>query len=285
MYVKENFSAIEEVHVRNFQEAVWCMIMLRGGDKLLIGCIYRSLNPASENTLNMFEAMRDIVSSIPSHLLIVGDFNIKEIDWTNMCTPENKNHISTLFLECLRDCFSFQHVKEPTRYRFQNDPNVLDLILTNEEDMVSNLIYKPGLGKSDHVILELTYNCYIESSNYTYNKFNFFKGNYNEITNKLQETSWVHDLVGLSLTEAWETLTEKLIKLVEEYVPVSKVSNGADRKNPYVNRQSLVAIKKKHTKWQNFCIIKLTKIIVSTKWLETMQSQSYGDLNTATKRT
>ena len=252
LYVKENFSAIEEVYVRNFQDAVWCKIMLRGGDKLLIGCIYKSPNSTSENTLNMFEAVRDIVSSNPSHLLIVGDFNIKEIDLTNMSTPENENHTSTLFLECLRDCFLFQHVKEPTRYRSQNVPNILDLILTNKEDTVSNLIHKPGLGKSDHVILEFTYNCYIESSDYSYNKFNFFKGNYNEIRNKLQETDWTHDLMGLSLTEAWETLTEKLIKLVEEYVPVSKVSNGADRKNPYVNRQSLIAIKKKHTKWQKF---------------------------------
>ena len=70
MYVKENFSEIEEVHVRNFQDAVWCIIMLRGGDKLLIGCIYRSPKSTCENTLNMFEAVRDIVSSIPSHLLI-----------------------------------------------------------------------------------------------------------------------------------------------------------------------------------------------------------------------
>ena len=119
-----------------------------------------------------------------------------------MCTPENENHISTLVLECLRDCFLFQHVREPIRYRSQNVPNILDLILTNDEDMVSNLIYKPGLGKSYHVILEFTYNCYIESSDYSYNKFNCFKGNYNEITNKLQETDWVHDLMGLSLTEA-----------------------------------------------------------------------------------
>ena len=111
------------MHVRNFQDAVWCIITLRGGDKLLIGCMYRSPKSTSENTLNMFEAVRDIVSSIPSHLLIVGDFNIKEIDWTNMCTPENENHISTLVLECLRDCFLFQHVKEPTRYR---SLNVLD---------------------------------------------------------------------------------------------------------------------------------------------------------------
>ena len=70
--------------------------MLCSGDKLLIGCIYRSPNSTSENTLNMFEALRDIVSSIPSHLLVVRDFNIKEIDWTSMFTLENENHNSTL---------------------------------------------------------------------------------------------------------------------------------------------------------------------------------------------
>ena len=40
-------------------------------------------------------------------------------------------------------------------------------ILTNEEDMVSDLEYLPGLGKSDHV--SLTYNCFIEAA------FNNFK--------------------------------------------------------------------------------------------------------------
>ena len=36
------------------------------------------------------------------------------------------------------------------------------------------------------------------------------------------------DLQGTILSEALETLTEKLIQLVEENVPVSKVSSAAD---------------------------------------------------------
>ena len=81
-----------------------------------------------------------------------------------MSSAENENHIATQFLECIKDCFLFQHVREPLRYRSQNVPSILDLILTNEENMVSKLQYKPGLGKSDHLVLEFTYNCYIRSN-------------------------------------------------------------------------------------------------------------------------
>ena len=48
-----------------------------------------------------------------------------------------------------------------------------------------------------------------------------------------------------SLSEAWQ----KLIQLVEENVPVSKVSSAADHKTPYVSHQCMVAIKKKRQKW------------------------------------
>ena len=57
---------------------------------------------------------------------------------------------------------------------------------------------------------------------------------------------------GLSLAESWEILTEKIIKLVEEQIPVSKVSGRSGKKSPYVNHQSITAIKKKHTKWLKY---------------------------------
>ena len=62
---------------------------------------------------------------------------------------------------------------------------------------------------------------------------------------KIHECNWEQTLQELSLPEAWGTLTEKLIQLVEENVPVRKVSNGAGRKSPYESRQCMVAIKKK----------------------------------------
>ena len=51
---------------------------------------------------------------------------------------------------------------------------------------------------------------------------------------------------GTSLSEAWVILTEKLIQLVEENVPVSKVSSAAHHKNLYVSHQCMVAIQKKN---------------------------------------
>ena len=126
--------------------------------------------------------------------------------------------------------FLFQHVQEPTRYRSQNVPSILDLILMNEENMISNLQYKPGLDKSDHLVLDFTFNCYIGSSDPPSKKLKYFKGNYNKISEKIHECNWEQNLQELSLPEAWETLTEKLIQLVEENVPVRKVSNRAGRK-------------------------------------------------------
>ena len=92
----------------------------------------------------------------PSHLLIVGDFNIKDINWVDMTSATDEAHISTKFIECIRDCFLLQHVMEPTRFRSDNVPSLLDLIFTNEENMVLNLSTLPGLGKSDHVILKVS---------------------------------------------------------------------------------------------------------------------------------
>ena len=147
LYVKNSIPAVDVQQNRNFEESTWCKINLSGGDNIIIGCVYRSPNSTHENNLNLFDTIRDISGGNPSHLLILGDFNINCIDWNNITSTENETHTSTLFLECLRDSFLYQHVKEPTRYRSQNVPSILDLILTNEESMVSNLQYKPGLGK------------------------------------------------------------------------------------------------------------------------------------------
>ena len=92
----------------------------------------------------------------------MGDFNFKEIDWNKLETTESENHISSLFLEGIKDTFFFQHCKVPTRYRQNQEPSLLDLIFTNEENMIEKVNYLPSLGKSDHLVLMFQYNCCIE---------------------------------------------------------------------------------------------------------------------------
>ena len=90
---------------------------------------------------------------------MVGDFNFPQIDWGVEVSQAPDSHCSQSFLEVIQDHFLFQHVKRPTHYRLGETPNVLGLVLTNEEGMVSNLEYLPGLGNSDHVVLQFSLIC------------------------------------------------------------------------------------------------------------------------------
>ena len=183
----------------------------------------------------------------------MGDFNLREIDWNNCTTTVGEDHVATIFLECIRDGFLTQHVKEPTRIRDNNEPSVLDLIITNEENMIGNIEYKPGLGKSDHLGLLFVFNCYTEFIKaQAFKKLNFFKGDYQSINTALQQRDWTKELLGLNLTQSWSYLAEIIIQLIEKFIPVSKARDEGSKNNPYVNRSCLDAIRNKHRKWLKY---------------------------------
>jgi hypothetical protein len=48
-------------------------------------------------------------------------------------------------------------VKQPTRYRNENTPSLLDLALTNEKGMTEFIDHCSPLGNSDHEILEFRF--------------------------------------------------------------------------------------------------------------------------------
>ena len=57
---------------------------------------------------------------------------------------------NTLFIEKVRDCFLTQHIQDVTRIRGDNTGNTLDLIFTNDEEIVEEIKIDSPLGKSDH---------------------------------------------------------------------------------------------------------------------------------------
>ena len=83
-------------------------------------------------------------------LMICGDFNLPMIDWTSHQSRDAENSLSHCFLEIVEDQNWFQHVENSTRFRGSQN-SCLDLILTNEENMVNDVQELPPLGKSDHV--------------------------------------------------------------------------------------------------------------------------------------
>ena len=78
--VKNSIPAVDVQQNQNFEESIWRKIYLSSGDSIIIGCVYRSPNSTCENNLYLFEKLRDISGGNQSHLLILGDFNIKRIN-------------------------------------------------------------------------------------------------------------------------------------------------------------------------------------------------------------
>ena len=83
-------------------------------------------------------------------MILVGDFNLKNVDWNNRLILNNSNDYE-LFWDIVSDNFLIQMVSQPTRGN-----NVLDLVLTNNSDMVCDV--EAGEPISDHKIVTFKVN-------------------------------------------------------------------------------------------------------------------------------
>ena len=101
-------------------------------------------------------------------------------------------------------------------------------------------------------MLAFDFNCFINVNKCVFKKLNFFKGDYNSINQALLTIPWNETLGGLSMSESWECLTEKINNLVRSYVPVNKANHDTMKKKPPMTSQCALAIKNKHRRWMKY---------------------------------
>ena len=89
----------------------------------------------------------------------MGDFNPGHIQCESLESAGGDDHH---FLLLTQDCFITQHVLEPTR-----GGNVLDLILSSQNELVDNVKVHESLGSSDHN--QIHFNIEVKTGN-TYKK-------------------------------------------------------------------------------------------------------------------
>ena len=141
-----------------FSEHVFVDCTQGDGTLLTVGVIYRRPGSTSENDEKLFELIRNTAGMRKDNLLIFGDFNLPSINWDTESCRNNESHEASQFLQAYTDACLFQHQKETTRFREGEKPSVVDLVLTNKEDMIKDISTEAGLGKSDHFCLFITLN-------------------------------------------------------------------------------------------------------------------------------
>ena len=85
----------------------------------------------------------------------MGDFNLRNINWSTWTTPHNEESKEAQFAETIRDCYLYVSLLEPACSRSTDSPSLMGLMLTTEVKQVSNIEYHSQLGKSNRYIITL----------------------------------------------------------------------------------------------------------------------------------
>ena len=216
--------------------------------------MYRRGETDDTNNEVLRNILKDLSCKQYSHLLVMGDFNFKGINWEDMpCPNQELTSINHQSIECTRDCFFFQHVTEPTRQRGTDNPGTLGLIFTNDENMIDNLVYEAPLGKSDHSVLKFTFVCKLPSAPPSI-KVQYEKGDYIKLNEILNKVDWKTEFSKYpnDVEKQWSFFKEKYQKAEQTFVPMKIFHvNGKVKKKFSIplDRENLRKIKKKNRLW------------------------------------
>lgn len=212
-----------------FEETCIIEVRLSGNDMLAFACIYRSPsnNDRSKDNNDSLNGLLKTLSSDRkyTHKCFVGDFNFPTINWENWTTPHVEESKEERFLDSLRDSFLFQNVSEPTRCRGMDDPSLIDLILTSEDNQITDLEYVSPLGKSDHSVLVFNFKCYADNKAPS-KRFTYKSADYTSMKRHLEESNWTLEFINAAedkqVDELWQQLKNVIIHLRDTFVPLKE---------------------------------------------------------------
>jgi len=189
-------------------------------------------------------------SGVATHILIMGDFNYPHMIWsTGYCTSA----ADSMFMDTVNDCFLYQHVTCPTRARPNQTSNILDLVFTNEEGMLSKVEIMAPLGKSDHAVLSFYFHCYVESELLCVQHRNYNKGDYQNLRRELS-IDWEELLNPLcNNAEAQFTVFHRrLTEAVDKWIPTVNMNRNAKHRRPSLDIKVRKLIRRKNRLWTRY---------------------------------
>ena len=136
-------------------EIIWCKLNIIGCRTLYLGSFYRPPNRTEKEYLEAFNiSLTRIMSNKNVHVLVAGDFNCGNIEWSTMQVPEGvqQRQVQSQLLEIVQDHCLSQVVNFHTR-----EDKTLDLLLTNSPSPVNRVKGMPPIGKADHDIVYIEY--------------------------------------------------------------------------------------------------------------------------------
>ena len=248
IYVKEGISFVRKKYI-DFEEFLSVDILLKSGKKIAVGVVYRSPNSSFENNEKLLTLLTNFVSKNCERMIIMGDFNLPRINWVRLQAPSHT--FDDQFLNCTLDNFLHQHVMGITRSRAGQVGNTLDLIFTKEEDYVSEVSFSNPLGRSDHLVINISLN---EPSNHPEEqkgtKLLLNKGNYLAMRDEFGLKDWVEVFRDENVQTCWGLFRDFILELQLKYIPC--VPLRVNSKPLWMGKAAKEAHKNKSRAWKKY---------------------------------
>ena len=247
IYVSDTLAFEEVTPPNKVEDSVWLKISTEDKTTRLYACIYKSPNSSHENNQNLNENL-EWASNRFKEVIIVGDFNLPDVNWTNNSAS---SACSQCFLETLTDSSYCQLVTENTRFRSGQNPSLLDLVLVSDPNLVSSIEYLEPFGKSDHCTLR-----FVAKNKQNLRKNMKQKLNHKKIDNdSFRERITAHQWDGVFSEEndfhdAYEFFNDISKNAIKECTPVYKTQEM--RRAPWSTKLIGKLADKKRRQWDKY---------------------------------
>uniref|UniRef100_A0A493TTX5 Reverse transcriptase domain-containing protein n=1 Tax=Anas platyrhynchos platyrhynchos TaxID=8840 RepID=A0A493TTX5_ANAPP len=172
-----------------------------------------------------------------SALVLVGDFNFPDISWKHN-TAQRKQ--SRRFLEKVEDSFLTQLISEPTR-----GGAPLDLLFTNREGLVEDVIVGSCLGQSDHEMVEFTILGEARKGTSKTTVLDFRRADFGLLRTLVGGIPWEEVLKGRGVQEGWALFKRQILMAQERSVPMCPKMSQRGRRPAWLNRELWLELRRK----------------------------------------
>ena len=146
--------------------------------------------------------------------VIIGDINFPDIDWETG-TAGSKGRA---FYETTAEMFMEQHVGEATH----RSGNLLDLILCDQENMVTEVATEGRIGKSDHDVVVFKMCVNKPKSENLRLLPNYKKAKFDKMREAVGIQDWKTIMSGNSVNENWILVSGRVKDLMADHIPMKR---------------------------------------------------------------
>ena len=227
-------------------EIVWCKLNIIGCRTLYLGSFYRPPDKIDNEYLEEFNSsLSRIMSNRNAHVLVGGDFNCGDIEWSHMQVPHGvqKRQSQQQLLDIIGEHCLTQVVNIP-----RSNDKTLDLLFTNAPSPVNRVKGMPPIGKAYHDIVYVEYDIKAKRIKQASRKIYLYKRadmvGLKDHMAQFKDAYLSEDHSHMSVNDMWVKFKTGFVEAVERFIP-SKMTK-TKYSVPWIDATIKRLVKKRH---------------------------------------